>query len=221
MTVNAIQHGGSHYKADYQHWDLVADLQLNYYVANATKYVTRHRKKNGREDILKAGHYLEKLIELIEHDRMPPPIEPPHLVMIARSEMLNRFFDANDIDVEGAALESRFMMFTANATSVADLRHAYGLLDFILKQQYAEESAPAPRPEGLTNVPVHIAAAMDSRFGPEGYWGDGRVLWKCRVCGTYFQAMDGVVPSSVHQCPRPAPLDDGSEATPAYVDQDR
>lgn len=60
--ANDKQVGGKHYRSSYQHWDLVLDFGLHYLEGCATKYVTR-RKGNRGEDIGKAIHYLEKLIE--------------------------------------------------------------------------------------------------------------------------------------------------------------
>ena len=206
MKANDIQHGGKHYQADYQHWDLVADLQLNYYLANATKYMTRHRSKNGREDVLKAMHYLDKYIELIEQERMPPPLDVPVLVGLARQETVNRYFDANGIDEDA---EQQFFLNVCSAHGTESLLFARRNLETVLEARYSRPTNPSQ-----VLVPVNVAAAMDNRFGPEGYWGDGRVLWKCRSCGGYFEAMDGVVPSAAHAC-------DGSEPTREYVDQDR
>lgn len=62
--ANDRQVGGDHYKAEYQHWDFVHDLDLDYWQACASKYVTRARKKNGLEDLQKAPHYLQKRSEL-------------------------------------------------------------------------------------------------------------------------------------------------------------
>lgn len=36
---------------------------LNFSEGNIVKYVTRHRKKNGKEDLLKARWYINRLIE--------------------------------------------------------------------------------------------------------------------------------------------------------------
>lgn len=67
MSANETQVGGNHYKTGgEEHWDRVARLGLNYYEGNVTKYVERARKKNGIEDLKKAAHYLQKLIELAE-----------------------------------------------------------------------------------------------------------------------------------------------------------
>jgi hypothetical protein len=67
---NSVQIGGSHYQAEYQHWDFVADLGLPYLTACASKYVTRYDKKNGKQDLLKAIHYLEKAIYRVNTDVM-------------------------------------------------------------------------------------------------------------------------------------------------------
>ncbi len=57
------QVGGDHYKAAYQHWDWVADTELPYLEGCATKYISRWRKKGGKQDLEKAVSYLEKLRE--------------------------------------------------------------------------------------------------------------------------------------------------------------
>lgn len=64
-SANDRQEGGSHYKAgSIQHWDLIAQNRVGYLEGNATKYLTRWRKKNGVEDLKKALHYVDKLSEL-------------------------------------------------------------------------------------------------------------------------------------------------------------
>jgi hypothetical protein len=73
MKANERQIGGSHYRQDYQHWDFAADTPLNYFEANITKYITRWRSKNGVDDVKKAAHYLQKLIELYQQRRMVLP----------------------------------------------------------------------------------------------------------------------------------------------------
>lgn len=62
-NANKVQIGGQHYKTEYEHWDLVLVLGLGYLVGCCTKYVMRARRKNGAEDLFKAEHYLQKLIE--------------------------------------------------------------------------------------------------------------------------------------------------------------
>lgn len=65
MAVNDIQHGGDHYKVvKYQPWDVVLDWDLGYLDGTALKYISRWRRKNGIEDLNKAIHFLQKLIEV-------------------------------------------------------------------------------------------------------------------------------------------------------------
>lgn len=62
MSANDKQIGGTHYKRrKIQHWDYAA--QLPYLEGLATKYIDRHREKGGKQDLLKAIHTIEKMIE--------------------------------------------------------------------------------------------------------------------------------------------------------------
>lgn len=67
MKSNEKQIAGSHYKSDIQHWDYVVANDLDYFQAQITKYVTRWKKKNGMTDLLKAQHFLEKYIEVMQN----------------------------------------------------------------------------------------------------------------------------------------------------------
>lgn len=62
MSTKVEQVGGTHYNAEYEHWDWVVDIGMTYLPATATKYLTRWRKKNGLQDLMKAQTYLEKLV---------------------------------------------------------------------------------------------------------------------------------------------------------------
>ncbi len=65
MKANDIQHGGGHYKGlDIQPWDAIAAWGLDYFEGNALKYIVRWKYKGGIEDLKKAQHYIEKIIEL-------------------------------------------------------------------------------------------------------------------------------------------------------------
>ena len=74
MSANSKQIGGSHYAdgGEVQHWDFIAQNGLSYLVGCATKYVTRHRKKHGKQDLEKALHYIEKLQELYAQGLVKP-----------------------------------------------------------------------------------------------------------------------------------------------------
>ena len=61
----AVQEGGNHYKdfkiqpTEYSHKN-----GLDWCQGNVVKYVTRHKVKNGLEDIKKAMHYLQFIAEM-------------------------------------------------------------------------------------------------------------------------------------------------------------
>lgn len=64
MAANDRQHGGTHYQKPIQPWDYVAANGLGFFEGNAIKYLSRWRDKGGIEDLRKAQHYVEKLIEI-------------------------------------------------------------------------------------------------------------------------------------------------------------
>lgn len=72
------QVGGKHYKATnpaQEHWNLVQAYDWDYFTAQVIKYMMRWRKKNGLQDLEKARHFLDKLIE-IERERLDDGSEP-------------------------------------------------------------------------------------------------------------------------------------------------
>lgn len=62
-TANTTQVGGSHYQKAIQPWDYIIANSLGYLEGNIIKYVSRYKEKNGKQDLEKAKHYLDKLIE--------------------------------------------------------------------------------------------------------------------------------------------------------------
>ena len=57
--------GGNHYKEfRIQPIEFIEGNNLGFAVGNVIKYVCRYKYKNGKEDLLKAKHYIELLIEL-------------------------------------------------------------------------------------------------------------------------------------------------------------
>jgi len=58
------QIGGDHYKRmSIQPIEFIVKNEIPYREGNVIKYVCRHEHKNGLEDLLKAKHYLEMIIE--------------------------------------------------------------------------------------------------------------------------------------------------------------
>jgi hypothetical protein len=63
-AVKSGQVGGDHYqKAALQPWDIFLAWGLDPWTANVVKYILRFPHKNGLEDLQKAKHYVDFLIE--------------------------------------------------------------------------------------------------------------------------------------------------------------
>jgi len=63
--ANNNQVGGTHYtNKAIQPWDYIVSNELGYLEGNVVKYVSRWKDKGGIEDLRKARHYLDKLIEV-------------------------------------------------------------------------------------------------------------------------------------------------------------
>ena len=64
IPAHERQVGGDHYvSCDIQPADYAIANGFNYYECLVLRYLSRHRKKNGKQDLLKAIHCLELLIE--------------------------------------------------------------------------------------------------------------------------------------------------------------
>ena len=67
------QIGGTHYsKYEYQTWDFIHQIGLDYFLGNALKYITRYPDKNGIEDIKKAVSYIDKYLDLNKDITLKP-----------------------------------------------------------------------------------------------------------------------------------------------------
>jgi len=63
--LNNVQIGGDHYKKNkIQTWDFIHENNLGFIQGNIIKHVVRYKDKNGVEDLKKARHYIDKLIEV-------------------------------------------------------------------------------------------------------------------------------------------------------------
>ncbi len=65
MKPTDRQEGGTHYKKfSIQPIEFIHKNNIPFIEANVIKYVMRHKEKNGLEDLKKAKHYIDLLIEL-------------------------------------------------------------------------------------------------------------------------------------------------------------
>lgn len=62
------QIGGTHYKIAIEPIDYIMKNKLGFCEGNVIKYVTRHKSKNGVEDLKKAKHYIDFLISEYENE---------------------------------------------------------------------------------------------------------------------------------------------------------
>lgn len=65
MSVLGTQEGGDHYKKlGIEPVEYIQANNLDFFQGNVVKYVTRHKDKKGAEDIRKAIHYLQMILEM-------------------------------------------------------------------------------------------------------------------------------------------------------------
>jgi hypothetical protein len=71
IRANEQQVGGAHYAVKaIQPWDFIIANNIGYLEGNIIKYISRWKDKGGVEDLKKAQHYLQKLIETHDKERM-------------------------------------------------------------------------------------------------------------------------------------------------------
>jgi hypothetical protein len=71
IRANEQQVGGEHYAVKaIQPWDFIIANNIGYLEGNIIKYISRWKDKGGVEDLKKAQHYLQKLIETHDKERV-------------------------------------------------------------------------------------------------------------------------------------------------------
>lgn len=64
IKITEKQIGGSHYTSmPLQPWEIIEKNKLDFWEGNALKYLLRYKQKNGAQDLEKAKHYIDYLIE--------------------------------------------------------------------------------------------------------------------------------------------------------------
>ncbi|WP_028022254.1 DUF3310 domain-containing protein [Enterovibrio calviensis] len=65
MSALQKQESGSHYKNQgIQPIEYIHANNMSFMAGNIVKYVSRYKEKNGAQDLLKAKHYIELMLEL-------------------------------------------------------------------------------------------------------------------------------------------------------------
>lgn len=127
-----------HYASEYQHWDLAVIIPLGYLEGCSTKYVARWRKKGGVDDLHKALHYLDKLMETYPHN----PIRK-----LSRSEVhyeVSRFSVANGLSI----VEEEFIFLLSSYKHDDDLRTARLVLEDIIDLAHEPNRPGTPEDGG-------------------------------------------------------------------------
>jgi len=71
MKASDKQVGGVHYKdMSIQPGQFIRANGIGWYEGNAIKYICRHNAKNGKQDIEKAIHYLELVLEEYDNEHL-------------------------------------------------------------------------------------------------------------------------------------------------------
>ena len=68
-TKDYKQVGGTHYDQKIQHVDFVVANEIPYMDAQVMRYICRHDRKNGAEDVRKAMHYCEMILEKVYNEK--------------------------------------------------------------------------------------------------------------------------------------------------------
>jgi hypothetical protein len=68
-SVRDQQVAGTHYQKAIQPWDIISEWKLDFWEGNVVKYILRWKHKDGLQDLKKAKHYLEYLIERESNDK--------------------------------------------------------------------------------------------------------------------------------------------------------
>ena len=132
MSANDTQVAGTHYRTSHQHWDLAAALHLGYFEGQISKYVTRHRTKKGKEDLEKARHFAQKLLELSSNNGYKPQR------LFPTGAQIEHYVKANDLNLrEHVLLKALF-----NWSTTHDLTNVVAFLDQLILSEYGEDPGP-------------------------------------------------------------------------------
>lgn len=157
---NAYQVDGSHYKGagngNYQHWDFVKEqLDNRYFEGMISKYLFRHKRKNGVVDLEKAKHFADKLLELAT---LHPDGEYPSMNSIRERYGSFELYDTKQMTrmslirstYELDMTESAILLVLCNWKTTEHLRWISGTLQLLIDRAYETDSAE-PQAQGYTN----------------------------------------------------------------------
>lgn len=160
MNPNETQIDGTHYRARIQHWDYVFLVLDNRYLeGNVTKYVVRHKKKNGTKDLEKALHYIDKLIDTHRKGHYLP------MAQVSRwTFRMEEFIRENDLDTSQALVVDRITMWRGQQ----DLAYLRELIAQMLAASRRADAKLEARKAGATASAItEFKASVEPQ--PRGY----------------------------------------------------
>lgn len=130
-TANDRQVGGSHYRSEMQHWDLISLYGVGYLEGCATKYVMRWKKKGGVQDIEKSSHYIQKVMDNHRLHGIQAQAEVPR-------DVLDQFCSLNRLPL----LEERIVRLLCSWKNYGDLVDAQAAVKALLAEaiEYFEKN---------------------------------------------------------------------------------
>lgn len=127
MTSEVTQVGGTHYKAEYQHWDWVEETGMGYLESCASKYLVRWREKGGVQDLEKSLSYVKKLQDLQQFHGRTNRTKPEVPLFVC----FEKFKEANNLPPEETACCVLLMVWsTADA-----LRSVVAIIESMIRQE--------------------------------------------------------------------------------------
>lgn len=168
------QVGGSHYSADYQHWDWAIDTGIGPIEYAATKYIARWEKKaNPLEDVKKAISYIQKVRQSYwdgrYHNRSKIIVGTLTDFEFAKVST-QKFTEAAKLRFE----ESTFMSQCLGWKTLGDIDRALATLDRILVLAQNRATGGQGASPGPTPAATPASPALGPTTGPaQGATGQG------------------------------------------------
>lgn len=150
QNANERQVGGTHYAGTFQHWDFVAIGDVDYFTGQVTKYLSRYDKKGQPlQDVDKAMHYAQKLLELRRERRGPLPTLHVSLRITAVNMLCDSLGlpEAPTVETAERAAARRAIVAISCWQDEDDLRTAIDAIDALR----AEVIASLPAAQGYVN----------------------------------------------------------------------
>lgn len=147
------QVGGAHYQSSFQHWDLAAEARMGWLEYQITRYVGRHHRKAGLQDLEKALSFADKGIALSSYGA----IQPQHLFPV--KERVDEYCAANGIRPH----ERNITLAMLRWRGLNDLMYVRSLIAELILLRY-----PLKAPARLEDTPLETSEREAVEPGP-GY----------------------------------------------------